>query len=93
MQNSMPSNWPNSQYSEYVETRFHSWHIQRLGKSRGKKILFIHGTGSSCHTWSDIIEFLQDEFDVLSKRVENLETKLNQLKIQKKKKTRRVKKS
>ena len=65
MQNSVPSNWPNSQYSEYVETRFHSWHIQRLGKSRGKKILFIHGTGSSCHTWSDLIECLQDEFDVL----------------------------
>ncbi len=34
----------------------------------------------------------KDEFDVLSKRVENLETKINQLKIQKKK-TRRVKKS
>ena len=65
MQNTVPSNWPNSQYSEYVETRFHSWHIQRLGKGRGKKILFIHGTGSSCHTWSDIIECLQDEFDVL----------------------------
>ncbi len=27
----------------------------------------------------------KDEFDVLSKRVENLETKINQLKIQKKK--------
>ena len=35
----------------------------------------------------------KDEFDVLSKRVENLETKIKQLKIQKKKKTRRVKKS
>ena len=35
----------------------------------------------------------KDEFDVLSKRVENLETKINQLKIQKKKKTRQVKKS
>ena len=65
MQHSLPSNWPNSQYSEYVETRLHSWHIQRLGKSRGKKILFIHGTGSSCHTWSDIAECLLDEFEVL----------------------------
>ena len=27
--------------------------------------MFIHGTGSSCHTWSEIIECLQDEFDVL----------------------------
>ena len=35
----------------------------------------------------------KDEFDVLSKRVENLETKINQLKNQKNKKTRRVKKS
>ena len=92
MQNSVPSNWPNSQYSEYVETRFHSWHIQRLGKSRGKKILFIHGTGSSCHTWSDIIECLQDEFDVLSKRVENLEAIIQKLKKQKKK-VKRAKRS
>ena len=65
MQNSVPSNWPYSEYSEYVQTSLHAWHIQRLGKSGGKKILFIHGTGSSCHTWSDIIECLQDEFDVL----------------------------
>ena len=35
----------------------------------------------------------KDEFDVLSRRVENLETKVNQLKNQKNKKTRRVKKS
>ena len=35
----------------------------------------------------------KDEFDVLSKRVENLETKVNQLKNKKNKKTRRVKKS
>ena len=65
MQHSIPANWPNSQYSEYVDTTLHKWHIQRLGKSGGKKILFVHGTGSSCHTWSDIIECLQDEFDVL----------------------------
>ena len=65
MQNSLPSNWPYSEYSEYVQTRLHAWHIQRLGKSGGKKILFIHGTGSSCHTWSDIIECLLDEFDIL----------------------------
>ena len=65
MQHSIPANWPNSQYSEYVDTTLHKWHIQRLGKSGGKKILFIHGTGSSCHTWSDITECLLDEFDVL----------------------------
>ena len=65
MQHSVPSTWPYSEYSEYVETSLHAWHIQRLGKSGGKKILFIHGTGSSCHTWSDTVEYLLDEFEVL----------------------------
>ena len=35
----------------------------------------------------------KDEFEVLSKRVENLEIKLEKLQLQKKKKTKRVKKS
>ena len=35
----------------------------------------------------------KDEFEILSKRVENLEIKIDQLKNQKKRKTKRVKKS
>ena len=35
----------------------------------------------------------KDEFDILSKRDENLEIKINQLKDKKKKKTKRAKKS
>ena len=35
----------------------------------------------------------KDEFDILSKRVENLEIKINKFKEKKKKKTKRVKKS
>tara|TARA_Y100001970_G_scaffold290609_1_gene424981 strand:+ start:3566 stop:3817 length:252 start_codon:yes stop_codon:yes gene_type:complete len=35
----------------------------------------------------------KDEFEVLSRRVENLEKKIDQLTIKKKKKTKRVKKS
>ena len=35
----------------------------------------------------------KDEFEVLSKRVENLEIKIDQLKVQKKKKIKRVKRS
>ena len=65
MQHSVPSTWPFSEYSEYVETSLHAWHIQRLGKSGGKKILFIHGTGSSCHTWSNTVKYLLDEFEIL----------------------------
>ena len=35
----------------------------------------------------------KDEFEILSKRVDNLEIKIDQLKNQKKRKTKRVKKS
>ena len=35
----------------------------------------------------------KDEFEILSKRVENLEKKINQLKLKKKTKSKRVKKS
>ncbi len=35
----------------------------------------------------------KDEFEVLSKRVENLEKKINQLKLTKKKKTKKAKRS
>ena len=35
----------------------------------------------------------KDEFDILSKRVENLENKISKLEIKKKKKTRSVKRS
>ena len=35
----------------------------------------------------------KDEFDILSKRVENLENKISKLQIKKKKKTRSVKRS
>ena len=27
--------------------------------------MFIHGTGSSCHTWSNTVKYLLDEFEVL----------------------------
>ena len=65
MERSVPSTWPNSQYSIHVGTSLHKWHIQRLGKPGGKKVLFIHGTGSSSHTWSNTVEFLVDQFEIL----------------------------
>ena len=65
MERSVPSTWPNSQYSMHVGTSLHKWHIQRLGKPGGKKVLFIHGTGSSSHTWSNTVEFLVDQFEIL----------------------------
>ena len=70
--------------------------------------LFEQGLISSKDITSELISILKskrdevvfrlkltskDEFDILSKRVENLEIKINQLKDKKKKKTKRAKKS
>ncbi len=70
--------------------------------------LFEQGLISSKDLTSELISILKskrdeivfrlkltskDEFDILSKRVENLEIKINQLKDKKKKKTKRAKKS
>ena len=70
--------------------------------------LFVQGIISSKDLSSELFNILKskrdeivfkmklvskDEFDVLSKRVENLEKKIDQLKNQKKRKTKRVKKS
>ena len=76
--------------------------IDKLGK------LFEQGIISSKDLTSELFNILKskrdeivfkmkltskDEFEVLSKRVENLEKKIDKLQFQKKKKTKRVKRS
>ena len=76
--------------------------IDKLGK------LFEQGIISSKDLSSELFNILKskrdeivfrmkltskDEFEVLSKRVENLEKKISELKVQKKSKSKRVKKS
>ena len=70
--------------------------------------LFEHGLISSKDLANELMTILKskrdeivfrmkltskDEFEILSKRVENLELKINQLKSRRKKKSKRVKKS
>ena len=76
--------------------------IDKLGK------LFEQGMVSTKDLSSELVNILKskrdeivfkmkltskDEFEILSKRVENLEKKIERLNIQKKRKTRRAKKS
>tara|TARA_B100001287_G_scaffold98808_1_gene83093 strand:+ start:630 stop:881 length:252 start_codon:yes stop_codon:yes gene_type:complete len=76
--------------------------IEKLAK------LFEHGLVSSKDIANEIMTILKskrdeivfkmkltskDEFEVLSKRVENLEKKIDQLKLTKKKKTKKAKRS
>lgn len=56
--------WPNRQYSRFVEAGGYAWHVQRAGA--GEKLLLIHGTGASTHSWAGMLPVLARRFDVLA---------------------------
>ena len=53
----LPENWPNRDYSQFVETGGLNWHIQIRGE--GPDMLLIHGTGASAHSWHRMAPFLE----------------------------------
>ncbi|MBU3634939.1 alpha/beta fold hydrolase [Polynucleobacter sp. es-GGE-1] len=59
----IPSDWPNRQHSSTVSVGGLDWHVQLTGK--GPVVLLLHGTGSSTHSWSDLIPLLEADAQVL----------------------------
>ena len=60
----IPNWWPNRSNSEFIRSDNYNWHIQKFG-STGKKLLLIHGTGASSHSWYPLIENLNLECEIL----------------------------
>ena len=60
----IPKWWPNRSNSEFIKSENYNWHIQKFG-STGKKLLLIHGTGASSHSWHPLIENLNLDFKTL----------------------------
>ena len=56
--------WPNRQASRFVSAGGVSFHVQIMGE--GPPVLLIHGTGSSTHTWRDIVPLLAENFTVIA---------------------------
>jgi magnesium chelatase accessory protein len=50
--------------SRFVAAGGLTWHVQRTGQ--GPAMLLIHGTGSSTHTWRDLLPTLARRFEVLA---------------------------
>ena len=46
--------WPHAERSRFVEAGGVRWHVQQAG-SQGPRVLLIHGTGASGHTWRDLL--------------------------------------
>lgn len=59
----IPLDWPNRQHSSVITVGDLDWHIQLTGK--GPVVLLLHGTGSSTHSWSDLIPLLENDAQVL----------------------------
>ena len=48
------NDWPHADRSEFVAAGGVRWHVQQAGH-QGPKVLLIHGTGASGHTWRDLL--------------------------------------
>lgn len=59
-----PADWPNRDHSRRVNTDGIHWHVQRMGQ--GPKLLLIHGTGASTHSWVELLPLLAEHYDVLA---------------------------
>ena len=58
------TDWPNSAWSNFVNSGKHRWHVQTKGT--GSSILLLHGTGASVHSWSGLFEKLSQDFRVVA---------------------------
>lgn len=56
--------WPNHDLSRFVQAGGIRWHVQQTGE--GPKLLLVHGTGASTHSWRDLIRPLGSHFTVLA---------------------------
>ena len=59
----IPLDWPNREHSSIVSVGNIDWHVQLTGK--GPVVLLLHGTGSSTHSWSDLVPLLAGHAQVL----------------------------
>ena len=57
--------WPHSGLSRFVQAAGVHWHVQQAGQT-GPRILLLHGTGASGHTWRDSLLPLAAHARVLS---------------------------
>ena len=61
---SIPYDWPWREHSRFVDADGIRWHVQQRGT--GPKLLLVHGTGASTHSWRDVFPMLAEHFDVLA---------------------------
>ncbi len=65
------ADWPHRVHSAFMACDGLQWHVQRFSRTTesappAPQCLLIHGTGSSTHSWRDVVPLLQPHFEVLA---------------------------
>ncbi len=55
--------WPNRQHSRFLRAGGIAWHVQEMG--RGPKLLLLHGTAASTHSFRALAPLLAPHFTLL----------------------------
>jgi magnesium chelatase accessory protein len=58
------ADWPNRDFSTFVEAAGIRWHVQRRGE--GPSLLLVHGTGAATHSWRGLLPLLAQHFSVVA---------------------------
>lgn len=58
------ADWPNREASRFVDAGGLHWHVQVAGE--GPVVLLLHGTGSSTHSWRDVLPRLAARHTVVA---------------------------
>ncbi len=58
--------WPHREASAFVSMGSVRWHIQRFEKPEAPKLLLLHGTGASVHSWGALVPILNENFDIFA---------------------------
>jgi magnesium chelatase accessory protein len=60
--------WPHRQHSRFVDAGGLRWHVQQPAPSTSDRprLLLVHGTGASTHSWAGLVDALGDEVDWLA---------------------------
>ncbi|MEM9086630.1 MAG: alpha/beta fold hydrolase BchO [Pseudomonadota bacterium] len=56
--------WPHRETSEFITIGGATWHVQSMGDRTRPKILLLHGTGASVHSWRFVMPRLATDFRV-----------------------------
>jgi magnesium chelatase accessory protein len=58
--------WPHREASRFVDAAGLRWHVQRMGTPGDARVLLVHGTGASTHSWAALMPLLIDHAEVLA---------------------------